>query len=239
VEKADIGDYIKEGAPKLSSDKPVTFDYSKYSIDLIGDDGKLYFPLTTLSDMFDCTYHAAEYVNNSIYFVQTLSAQHDEDGYFDRSSIYEQTERSQAMIDYTYNELCFLMDHFYGKPPKAPIAKSVAEKGFDKALDDYPEIKKMLKSNKRVDFQMGMLLLSDAFDDGGHTLLCAGMLTDMEFYGENDKCKMITDFLTEMMFSDEASKVIKRQMGGDDKVALIEKARKEKLKNATLVKKWD
>lgn len=239
VEKADIGDYIKEGAPKLSSDKPVTFDYSKYSIDLIGDDGKLYFPLTTLSDMFDCTYHAAEYVNNSIYFVQTLSAQHDEDGYFDRSSIYEQTERSRAMIDYTYNELCFLMDHFYGKPPKAPIAKSVAEKGFDKALDDYPEIKQKLKSNKRVDFQMGMLLLSDAFDDGGHTVLCAGMLTDMEFYGENDKCKMLTDFLTEMMLSDEASEVIKRQMGGEDKVALVEKARTEKLKGATLVKKWD
>ena len=239
VEKADIGDYIKEGAPKLSSDKPVTFDYSKYSIDLIGDDGKLYFPLTTLSDMFDCTYHAAEYIDNKLYFVQTLSVTSDADGYFDRSSVYVKLERSQAMIDYTYNELCFLMDHFYGKPPKAPMSKAIAEKGFDKALDDYPEIKTMLKSNKRVDFQMGLLLLSEALDDGGHTIMCGGMLADMELYGDDDSCKMLSKFQTEMMFDDKASEIIQKQVTGDDTTELIEKARKEKLKNATLVKKWD
>ena len=239
VEKADIGDYIKEGAPKLSSDKPVTFDYSKYSIDLIGDDGKLYFPLTTLSDMFDCTYHAAEYIDNKLYFVQTLSVTSDADGYFDRSSVYVKLERSQAMIDYTYNELCFLMDHFYGKPPKAPMSKAIAEKGFDKALDDYPEIKTMLKSNKRVDFQMGLLLLSEALDDGGHTIMCGGMLADMELYGDNDSCEMLSKFQTEMIFDDKASEIIQKQVTGDDTTELIEKARTEKLKGATLIKKWD
>ena len=240
VEKADVADYIKFGKPEVSgTNNPVNLDYSKYNIDLIGDDGKVYFPLTTLSDIFDGTYLAAEYIDNKLYFVQTLSAASDADGYFDRSSVYVELERSQAMIDYTYNELCFLMDHFYGKPPKAPMSKAIAEKGFDKALDDYPEIKTMLKSNKRVDFQMGLLLLSEALDDGGHTIMCGGMLADMELYGDDDSCKMLSKFQTEMMFDDKASEIIQKQVTGDDTTELIEKARKEKLKNATLVKKWD
>ncbi len=240
VEKADVADYIKFGQPEISgTNKPVELDYSKYSIDLIGDDGKVYFPLTTLSDIFDCAYLAAEYIDNKLYFVQTLSMASDADGYFDRSSVYVELERSQAMIDYTYNELCFLMDHFYGKPPKAPMSKAIAEKGFDKALDDYPEIKTMLKSNKRVDFQMGLLLLSEALDDGGHTIMFGGMLADMELYGDNDSCEMLTKFQTEMIFDDKASEIIQKQVTGDDTTELIEKARKEKLKNATLVKKWD
>ncbi len=240
VEKADVADYIKSGQPEVSgTNNPVNLDYSKYNIDLIGDGGKVYFPLTTLSDIFDATYLAAEYIDNKLYFVQTLSVTSDADGYFDRSSVYVALERSQAMIDYTYNELCFLMDHFYGKPPKAPMSKAIAEKGFDKALDDYPEIKTMLKSNKRVDFQMGLLLLSEALDDGGHTIMFGGMLADMELYGDNDSCEMLTKFQTEMIFDDKASEIIQKQVTGDDTAELIEKARKEKLKNATLVKKWD
>ncbi len=240
VEKADVADYIKFGQPEVNgTNNPVNLDYSKYNIDLIDDDGKVYFPLTTLSDIFDCTYLAAEYIDNKLYFVQTLSMASDADGYFDRSSVYVELERSQAMIDYTYNELCFLMDHFYGKPPKAPMSKAIAEKGFDKALDDYPEIKTMLKSNKRVDFQMGLLLLSEALDDGGHTIMFGGMLVDMEIYGDNDSCEMLTKFQTEMIFDDKASEIIQKQVTGDDTTELIEKARKEKLKNATLVKKWD
>lgn len=240
VEKADVADYIKFGQPEVSgTNNPVNLDYSKYNIDLIGDDGKVYFPLTTLSDIFDGTYLAAEYIDNKLYFVQTLSAASDADGYFDRSSVYVALERSQAMIDYTYNELCFLMDHFYGKPPKAPMSKAIAEKGFDKALDDYPDIKTMLKSNKRVDFQMGLLLLSEALDDGGHTIMCGGMLADMELYGDDDNCKMLSKFQTEMMFDDKASEIIQKQVTGDGTTELIEKARKEKLKNAALVKQWD
>lgn len=240
VEKADVADYIKSGQPEVSgTNNPVNLDYSKYSIDLIGDDGKVYFPLTTLSDIFDCTYLAAEYIDNKLYFVKTLSVASDADGYFDRSSVYVELERSQAMIDYTYNELCFLMDHFYGKPPKAPMSKAIAEKGFDKALDDYPEIKTMLKSNKRVDFQMGLLLLSEALDDGGHTIMCGGMLADMELYGDNDSCEMLTKFQAEVMFDDKANEIIQKQVTGDGTTELIEKARKEKLKNATLVKKWE
>ncbi|MBP3793418.1 MAG: hypothetical protein ILA24_05210 [Ruminococcus sp.] len=240
VEKADVADYIKSGQPEVSgTNNPVNLDYSKYNIDLIGDDGKVYFPLTTLSDIFDATYLAAEYIDNKLYFVQTLSVTSDADGYFDRSSVYVELERSQAMIDYTYNELCFLMDHFYGKPPKAPMSKAIAEKGFDKALDDYPEIKTMLKSNKRVDFQMGLLLLSEALDDGGHTIMCGGMLADMELYGDDDSCEMLSKFQTEMMFDDKASEIIQKQVTGDGTTELIEKARKEKLKNATLVKEWD
>ena len=239
VEKADVADYIKEGKPEIEgTDKPASLDYSKYNIDLIGDSGKLYFPLTTLSDLFDCIYHAAEYVDNKLYFVQTMSSTSEQDGYFDRSSVYEQTERSQAMIDYTYNELCFLMDHFYGKPPKAAISKSIAEKGFDKTLDDYAEIKQLLKSKNRADFQLGLLLLTDAVDDGGHTIMFAGMLVDMDIYGENEECDMLSEFQSKMMMSDKATEIITKQENeAISGTVAIENARSKMLKDATLVKK--
>ena len=57
-------------------------------------------------------------------------------GYFDRSSIYNETERSQTLADYTYNELCFLFDHIYGKPSKCELSESVAALAVIKKKQD-------------------------------------------------------------------------------------------------------
>lgn len=67
-------------------------DLSKYGIDLVGEDGKLYLPLTTLSDLFSATYLAAEYVGGNLYFLKTMMESQDEDGYFDRTPIFQQTK---------------------------------------------------------------------------------------------------------------------------------------------------
>ena len=240
LEKEDDPEYIKSPGTVINgTEKPVVLDYSKYSIDLIGDSGKLYFPLTTISDMFDCTYRAAEYIDGNLYFVATLTMKSDNDGYFDRSSVYKNTERSQAMADYTYNELCFFMDHFYGRPSKAPIAKSIAEKGFDKALDDYSGVKQLLRSTNRADFHIGTMMLLDPTEDGGHTSLCGGILSELDSYSEDEDCVMLSDFTGKMLKTGLIAKILNKTDDSEITKEKIKNVREEKLKDATLLKKWE
>ncbi|MBQ3936358.1 MAG: hypothetical protein II722_04800, partial [Ruminococcus sp.] len=245
VEQSTVSDYACNTGDSMKGEKKTAvLDLSKYGIDIVGEDGKLYFPLTTLSDLFSPTYLAAEYVGGNLYFLKTLMASQDDDGYFDRTPIFQQTERSQAMADYTYNELCFLMDNIYGKPPKCALAASIAEKGFDKTLDTYSDLsrkaKKYLLSTSRAKFYMGVTLLSDMMGDGGHTIFLAGF--GMDKFGESadfsdtplmkafgdimDEDPDVVDIMAKLIMSPDVS---------DD----VKEARKAKLKGAKLVKQWD
>ena len=245
VEQSTVSDYARNTGDSMKGEKKTAvLDLSKYGIDIVGEDGKLYFPLTTLSDLFSPTYLAAEYVGGNLYFLKTMMASQDDDGYFDRTPIFQQTERSQAMADYTYNELCFLMDNIYGKPPKCALAASIAEKGFDKTLDTYSDLsrkaKKYLLSTSRAKFYMGVTLLSDMMVDGGHTIFLAGFCMDkfsenadfsdtplMEAFGDiMDEDPDVGDIMAKLIMSPDVS---------DD----VKEARKAKLKGAKLVKQWD
>ena len=245
VEQSTVSDYACNTGDSMKGEKKTAvLDLSKYGIDIVGEDGKLYFPLTTLSDLFSPTYLAAEYVGGNLYFLKTMMVSQDDDGYFDRTPIFQQTERSQAMADYTYNELCFLMDNIYGKPPKCALAASIAEKGFDKTLDTYSDLsrkaKKYLLSTSRAKFYMGVTLLSDMMGDGGHTIFLAGF--GMDKFGESadfsdtplmkafgdimDEDPDVVDIMAKLIMSPDVS---------DD----VKEARKAKLKGAKLVKQWD
>ena len=156
--------------------KGVDLDLSEYDLDLVSDDGKVYFPLYTISDIFSDVYLSAIYRNQEIYFIRSQ----DEEPYYDNSEIFNSSERDKAMIDFTYNELCFSIDHFYGAPPKAEISEDLKEKGFDAAIQSHDSktarARELLKSDSRVDFCKGLLLLDNYFSDGGHTMLSGGLL---------------------------------------------------------------
>lgn len=153
---------------------PVTLDLAAYGIDIIECDGRVYLPVPTLNDIHLITYNSAEYLNGNLYF--THSTEFMQGGsYYDRSSLFDQLERTPAMADFTYREMCFLMDHFYGAPSKAVVASGITEKGFDKTLDDYSDdtrsVKGLLQSTDKRDYFVGLCILSSVFDDGGHTAL--------------------------------------------------------------------
>ena len=183
-DKSEHSNYIDQLPDRTEGEnKDAEFTLSDYNIDLIGEDGKVYFPLSTISDIFDPSYNAAEYVNGNIYFVASMSSESGKDGYFDRSSVYEKEERSQAMADFTYNEFCFVIDNLYACPSKAPISESILKNGMDKSLDSFSDdtrkAKELLHSTSRLDNMVGMTLLFEAFNDGGHTVF-AGFLTEMD-----------------------------------------------------------
>lgn len=165
----------REGGLEIEGEaKPLELDLGAYQIDLIADGGRIYLPLATLADLFVPTYNAAEYVDGNIYFLHTTDNMQG-DGYFDKSSVFNSFDRAPSLAEFTYHELCFFMDHFYGRPSKAKIAASIAEKGFDKTLDEYSDdtrkAKELLMSDDLLDFLAGFMYLDKLFDDGGHTSL--------------------------------------------------------------------
>lgn len=160
--------YIKNHTLKLDdSKKALDLDYGKYQIDLTSVNGSVYFPLTTASDLFAEVYLGAEYLDGKIYFIQTM-----EKRYYDNASAYSMTPRSKDAIEYTYKELCFVMDHFFGKPPKSQLAEQLETKNFDELMstgEHGAAIKPLLMSENVMDFYTGLVLLDSFLDDGGHS----------------------------------------------------------------------
>lgn len=179
--ESETSDYIdwEDDLGYVGEKKSVDLDIGKYHIDLIGDNGKAYFPLYTVSDIFSETYLSAIYLEGEIYFIRSQES----DPYYDTSALFESDERSRDVIDYTYNELCFAVDYFYGAPPKSEIARDVKEKGFDAAIKGYNDMtakaQKLLMNESLTDFCMGLMILDGYFDDGGHTMFSSGIINAM------------------------------------------------------------
>ena len=168
---------------------PTILDLSKYHIDILEVNGKAYIPLATLSDLFCASYNSAQYVDGKIYFVKTLEMMDQgstKDSYVDRTSLYNAETRDEAVAEYTYNELCFLMDKIYGKPSQCEFAVTIREKGFDRTLeetnDETRKIKELLNSTVPEDFILGLVLLQGYMYDGGHTSMHAEMLQELNSF---------------------------------------------------------
>lgn len=152
-----------------SDPKPVDLDFGKYQIDIAPINHTAYFPLTTLADLFADTYLSALYLDGSIYFFDPMNSP-----YFDRTSAYSVKPREKDLIAYTYNELCFMFDRLYGRPPKSQLGKSLAENSFDEIMTSTEigkNVKPLLLSESMIDFYTGLVLLDIMADDGGHTQL--------------------------------------------------------------------
>ena len=164
-------DYINDDHFNVGSEKLNGLDLNpgKYNIDIIDYNSKVYFPLTTIADIFSPSFHTAVYIGGKIYFSGVM----DEKPYYSADPFYDSLERDTSLINYSYNELCFAVDNLYGRPPKAKIAESIKKKGFNKSLDEYSELtkeaKKLLKSKNKIDYYFGLFYLDTVFDDGGHT----------------------------------------------------------------------
>ena len=184
----DIPNMLYDGMPFLKFVKietepasvPTDFDFSDYDIDLFGDEGAVYFPFALISDLYSdlfihhSGFNGKEVVMNFINSDFLLSVV---DPSYPEGLV--SPERPRDLADFTYNELCFVMDHFYGRPGREKLYgredfhAAFAEKGLDKALDDYGEtgalIKEYLKSENTAEYFVGTDGLDLLFYDGGHT----------------------------------------------------------------------
>ena len=178
--------YKNNEAAKSVFAAAVTLDMSKYQIDIAEMDGKVYLPVTTLSDLFIITYNSALYLGGNLYFVHATDVMNmspDSPLYFDEEykSLYDTTENSAALASFKYRELCFFVDHIYGRPAKAASSEMLAGSTFDQMIDsleaETPGLKAALQSTDKVENFKALMALASVFFDGGHTILGIPLLT--------------------------------------------------------------
>ena len=156
----------------------VTFDYSKYGINLRGDGQMVYFPFTSLADLYADMYNHNAACNGETVVV----ANRDNDGnqsidvietYYDVYNLAANVKTCPLdLAAYNYAEFCFVIDHFYGMPGRSPYEGGIMADGFDKTLvatEDGRIIKQHMLSGNILDHLYAMNLLNMYLQDGGHT----------------------------------------------------------------------
>lgn len=190
----ESADYLDESSDFtfIGEHKGAELDLGKYHIDITSYEGRVYLPYNTLNDIFANNYRQVLYENGELTFVQAM----DEE-FIENIGTKIEEKRDQTLTDFIYNELCFNIDYFYGRPSSAKIAKSIDEKGFDKTLDTFDNTtayaKKLLLSGRGVDFCTALSFLDCYFYDGGHTNLSFDYQSAFDSLGYEDIGDMIGD----------------------------------------------
>ena len=176
--------------------EPMTLNLGGYGLDLRGDETGVYAPLATVIDIFSTieTYHVV-YSGKKIYtadysgfFVSTPALSADPDFITD-----VEKDHPEDLADFTYRELCFNIDYFYGQPGREWVHEDLKTMKLDELLTaKYPDIKEMLQSTDFKTFYFGLMhLINGLLYDGGHTTLEVSGL----FYGDDDLSELTCDAL--------------------------------------------
>lgn len=235
--------YIKEYAPVNEGEiNGLELDLSPYKIDIIEYDGKTYFPVSSIGLIFSETYNTAVYNEDNIYFVHSSDIAMGS-CYFQSSKPYNTLKRSKNLVELTYNDLCFAVDNFYGRPAQAEIASMLEEKSFDETLDEYNDdtrrAKELLLSENMVDYVLGTAYLGEVFFDGGHTAVnypavLSFITPGTAIYNELKKLADSEDFRDRAAVNYAMNTVASSQ-----KSRAMSEFRSGKYKDYDLVKSWD
>ena len=187
----DGAPYVRVADTQYTPEKStVTYNLADYGIDLRADEEGLYLPIATLCDMYsDLVYHSAFYDGAKVYVEDTNLGRSPSsvDPEYGKNH-YTAMQRPEDLADFTYRELCFAIDHFYGLPGRCVLNDAVAEKGLDRALTEYgpagEETKRLIRSVDMGEYLAGMNYLYCFFYDGGHTFIIPGLLGESKMSQE-------------------------------------------------------
>lgn len=134
---------VVEGSSYSRYGSEVSFDLKHYGIDLIEEDGECYIPLQTFGDLVTSlsSYINFLYSGNGVYVSEySLSDSSDllEKYYEDND---KDPKRSKTLAEFTYQELCMVMDYCYGLKEQHNI------ESFDKYFDETGLKRKMLSED--------------------------------------------------------------------------------------------
>ena len=214
----------------------VTFEMKKYGIDLRGDGKMVYVPLITLSDIYsDLDGKHVFFNGDKIILTDFEIKPADMDSAFFMKP-YEATERPADLAAYSYGELCFAIDHFYGRPGRNAIDDIIEQQGLDQALSENH--RKLLKSTNMNEYTFGLEYLAVRLADGSHTTIspmaiCAVLgMTDVNILVQFMK-KFITPFVASYPKEVEAVEANIRRNDGSE---MAVKARQKLLNTDTYTK---
>ena len=146
------------------------------------------------------------------------------------------TERPADLAAYSYGELCFAIDHFYGRPGRNAIDNIIEQQGLDQALSESH--RKLLKSTNMNEYTFGLEYLAVRLADGSHTTIspmaiCSVLgMTDVNILGQFMK-KFITPFMASYPTEVEAVEANIRRNDGSE---MVVKARQQLLNTDSYTK---
>ena len=185
IDKADTvatEEYVVAGT---SEQKPYTFNFGKYGIDIYSDGRYVYMPVSSANLLTETTYRGALYRDEDIYFTET----YDPVSWIDMSDLLDNDDIDPAISDLNYKELCFLMDNLYGHPSKGYLANEINANGFDNTLknhdDDTRLLKDLLTSDDMLEYYYGLKILGLYTEDGGHSCPSIGLDTAIMEYDDS------------------------------------------------------
>ena len=192
-----IRDKLNLFVVKYAGEKSRTFDLAKYGFKVYGATDEVYIPLCILSNLFSSLQCKRYFYNGkSVYTTENDGPYYDkEKGYdsFYKSDWYTDAdgnfkERPQALIDYSYNLLCFTHDTLYGHPGYYGIASlddgcpdeektaALDKLEFDQLLhlnEETESIRKLLLSSSYKDYMYGLMRLCYKVYGDCHTAFTA------------------------------------------------------------------
>ena len=119
LEKVDTGSFTRYGDELI-------FPLSDYGIDLIMQDGLYLVPLQTMSDIVMPNTTMGSFFFNGQCVIVSADISACADLYYAAPT----GDRSEALAEFGYNELCMMMDYFYG------LTETHRIESFDRLFDD-------------------------------------------------------------------------------------------------------
>lgn len=149
LKKVDTGSITRLG-------DPLVFPLRDYGIDLIAQDGLYLIPMQTISDLIMAPANVGSFYFNGKVLIKSSSTKDCGDLYYDAPA----GERSEALVNYGYGELCMLLDFFYGFRDTHKIdsfAKLFRNAGMEESL----------KGSNALEADLSIYrLISDILSDG-------------------------------------------------------------------------
>lgn len=151
-------------------DMDIVFDFSKYSIDLLAFDKVIYVPLQSFIDIFIAPNLCSMAFNGKDLYLtdnfQRLGMQASEGSleyqFYNDSPWSKVVDREKQFADFTYNEMCFALDYFYGLGDHRKILP------MDKWIFSLG-LKRGLKSTNGVEYEKAFMCFIEQYLAEGHT----------------------------------------------------------------------
>ena len=169
LEKVDTGSFTRYG-------DALVFPLSDYGIDLIQQDGLYLIPLQTLSDIIMPNTGMGCFFFNGQSVILSSNIKAAADVYYAAPT----GERSKALANYGYNELCLMLDYFYGLKETHRIASF--NQLFDEIGFDEPLKEASVKDADALIYR----LISDFISDGHSNFLGFSYLSGPLDYSATD-----------------------------------------------------
>ena len=167
---------------------PTTINFKKYNINLFSKDDDIYLPVSTASNMFMgptmvtcfCTADTMYFIDPNDPHWETSSLLRTSRYQTGISKFFTNGKRTKEDARFSYGELCFLIDTYYGLPGREYLHDELkASRDLDKVLFEHSDVTKQarayLLSTDAGEYLAGIHMLAAFISDAGHSVADYGV----------------------------------------------------------------